>query len=117
MAAHKPTISRLRVVVERAGRDHPHLTSRLETAAYLMLVRSIVSLGDHHFRIGSGDGLRNYEVLNGHCECSDYLRHGPGHPFKHRLALALHQRLECSGANSSPSKGPGVPADLFENVL
>ena len=72
MAAHKPIISRLRVVVEQASRDHPHLTSRLETAAFLMLVRPIVSLGDHHYRIGSEDGLRNYGVLNGHCECSDF---------------------------------------------
>ena len=117
MAAHKPIISRLRVVVEQASRDHPHLTSRLETAAFLMLVRPIVSLGDHHYRIGSEDGLRNYGVLNGHCECSDYLRHGPGQPCKHRLALASHQRLECSGKNSSPPKGPGVPGDPFENVL
>ena len=117
MAACKPTISRLREVVVQASRDHPHLTSRLEKAAFLMLLRPIVSLGDHHYRIGSEDGLRNYEVLNGHCECSDYLRHGPGHPCKHRLALALHQRLECSGENSSSSKGPWVPADLFENVL
>jgi len=117
VAARKPTISRLREVVERASRDHPHLTSRLEKAAFLMLLRPIVSLGDHHYRIGSEDGLRNYEVLNGHCECSDYLRHGPGHPCKHRLALALHQRLEHPGQNPSTPKGPGGTGDPLENVL
>ena len=117
MAARTPTISRLREVVERASRDHPHLTSRLEKAAFLMLLRPIVSLGDHRYRIASEDGLRNYEVLNGHCECSDYLRHGPGHPCKHRLALALRQRLKCSGGNSSLPTGPGVRGDLFVNVL
>lgn len=38
-------------------------------------------------------GLRYYVVLNGDCECSDYLPHGPGHPCKHRLALAIYLRL------------------------
>ena len=52
-----------------------------------------MALGDHHFQIGSEDGLRNYEVLNGHCQCFDYVRHGAGHPCKHRLALSLYQRL------------------------
>ena len=93
-------------MVEQDSRDHPHLTSRLEKAAFLMLLR-----------LGSEGGLRIYEVLNGHCECSDYLRQGPGHLCKHRLALALHQMLECSGENSSPPKGPGAPGDPFENAL
>ena len=117
MGAKKPSLDQLRELVQRASRENPHLTTRLEKAAFLLLLRPIVSLGDQHFQVGSEDGLRNYEVLDGHCECSDYLRHGPGHPCKHRLALAFHQRLECSGTNSSPSKGPGVPLDLFENVL
>ncbi|MFQ5872255.1 MAG: hypothetical protein ACE5JL_00435 [Dehalococcoidia bacterium] len=30
----------------------------------------------------------------GHCECTDYLRHGAGHPCKHRLAVAFQSRLE-----------------------
>ena len=102
MGATKPTLCQLRKLVHQASRDNPHLTSRLEKAAFLVLLRPIVPLGDHHFRIGSEDGLRHYEVLNGHCECSDYLRHGTGHPCKHRLALALYQRLECSGAPFRP---------------
>ena len=113
MVAKNPSLDQLRELVYRASRDNPHLTSRLEKAAFLLLLRPIVSLGDQRFQVGSEDGLRNYEVLNGHCECSDYLRHGPGHPCKHRLALALHQRLECSGKNSSLPKGPGVPGDPF----
>ena len=104
-------------IVDQASRDQPHLTSRLEKAAFLMLLTPIVSLGDRHYRIGSEDGLRNYEVLNGHCECSDYFRHSPGHPSMHRQALALPQRLECSGKNSSPPKDSGAPGDPFENAL
>ena len=61
-----------------------------------MLLRPIETLGADHYRIGSEDGLRLYRVLNGHCECSDYLRHGSGHPCKHRLALAFHQKVDCS---------------------
>ena len=93
MAARKPTINQLRELVQRASRNNPHLTTRLEKAAFLVLLRPLVSLGDDHYRVGAEDGLRNYEVLNGHCECADYLRHGAGHDCKHRLALALYQRL------------------------
>ena len=63
-----------------------------------MLLRPIETLGEDHHRVGSEDGLRVYEILNGHCECSDYLRHGSGHPCKLRLALALYQQLGCAGA-------------------
>ena len=80
MVAKSPTISHLRELVERASRDNPHLTSRLEKAAFLMLLRPIVPLGDQHYQVGSEDGLRYYEVLNGHCQCHDYVRHGAGHP-------------------------------------
>ena len=111
MAAKKPTLRQLRELVQRASRDNPHLTSRLERAAFLLLLRPIVPLGDQHFQIGSEDGLRYYEVLNGHCQCSDYVRHGAGHPCKHRLALALYQRLGFSGAPLPPNRGSCPPTD------
>ena len=95
MAAKRPTINQLRELVQRASRENPHLTTRLEKAAFLVLLRSLVSVGDDHYRVGAEDGLRTYEVLNGHCECADYLRHGAGHHCKHRLALALSQELGC----------------------
>ena len=108
MGAKKPNLDQLRDFVHRSSRENPHLTSRLEKAAFLMLLRPIETLGADHYRIGSEDGLRLYEVLNGHCECSDYLRHGSGHPCKHRLALALHQKLENSKQHdpSSESESP-----------
>ena len=80
LGATKPTLCQLRKLVNQASRDNPHSTSRLEKAAFLVLLRPIVPLGDHHYRIGAEDGLRLYEVLDGHCQCSDYLRHGAGHP-------------------------------------
>ena len=96
MGAKKPNLDQLRELVQRASRENPHLTTRLEKAAFLLLLRPIVSLGEQHFQVGSEDGLRYYEIINGHCQCHDYLRHGVGHPCKHRLALAFLQRLECS---------------------
>ncbi len=105
MGARRPTIRQLRELVLRASRDNPHLTSRLKRAAFLLLLRPIVALGDHHFEIDSEDGLRSYEVLNGHCQCSDYVRHGAGHPCKHRLALSHYQRLESSGPPLPPNRG------------
>ena len=89
------TLRQLRELVRQASRDNPHLTSRLEKAAFLVLLRPIITLGDHHYQVGSEDGLRHYEVLNGHCQCYDYIRHGAGHPCKHRLALTLCQKLQC----------------------
>ena len=74
----------------------PNLTTRLEKAAFLVLLRPIENVGEDHYRIGSEDGLRFYDVIKGHCQCSDYLRHGAGHPCKHRLALSLHQQLETT---------------------
>ncbi len=96
MVTKNPSLNQLRELVHRGSRDNPHLTSRLEKAAFLLLLRPIVSLGDQRFQVGSEDGLRCYEIVNGHCQCHDYVRHGAGHPCKHRLALAFHQRLECS---------------------
>ena len=92
------TIRELRQIVEKASRDNPHLTSRLEKAAFLVLLRPIEPLGDHHYQVRSEDGLRDYNVRNGHCDCHDYVNHGPGHPCKHRLALAMYQRLDNIGA-------------------
>ncbi len=63
-----------------------------------MLLRPIQTLGKNHYGVGSEDGLRIYEVRDGHCECSDYVRHGSGHPCKHRLALAFYKQLDISGA-------------------
>ena len=107
MAARKLTINQLRELVQRASRDNPHLTTRLEKAAFLVLLRPLVSLGDDHYRVGAEDGLRNYEVLNGHCECADYLRHGAGHHCKHRLALALSDELGCTQAPTPGQAGTG----------
>ena len=90
------SIHELRHLVQRASRDNPHLTTRLEKAAFLVVLRPIVPLGKRHYQVGSEDGLRYYEVINGHCQCSDYVRHGPGHPCKHRIALAFHLKLENS---------------------
>ena len=114
MAAKKPTLRQLRELVQRASRDNPHLTSRLERAAFLLLLRPIVALGDHHYEIGSEDGLRSYEVLNGHCQCSDYVRHGAGHPVKHRLALSLYQGLGSSGPPAPP---PNISSNPSVNPL
>ena len=96
-----PTIDQLRELVQQASRDNPHLTTRLEKAAFLVLLRPLISVGDDHYRVGAEDGLRDYEVRNGHCECADYLRHGAGHSCKHRLALALSQELGCGRAAGS----------------
>ena len=88
------TIEELRGLIQGAAMRRPHLTGRLEKAAFLVLLRPIERLGPDIWRVGSEDGLRFYTVREGECECSDYLRHGSGHPCKHRLALFLYRSLE-----------------------
>ncbi len=103
-------IQRLRDLVQRWARQNPHLTTRLEKAAFLVLLRPVETLEQNHYRIGSEDGLRHYEVIDGHCQCADYLRHGSGHPCKHRLALSLLQRLGHPISSPGESTGGADPA-------
>ena len=93
MVSTGATIDSLRELVEQASHERPHLTSRLEKAAFLVVLRQIEICGPNYYRIGSEDGLRDYVVINGHCDCHDYVRHGPGHSCKHRLALSLYRSL------------------------
>ncbi|MFC1999211.1 hypothetical protein ACFLXE_00445 [Chloroflexota bacterium] len=88
------SIEALRDLVEKESHAHPHLTSRLEKAAFLLLLRPIVQVEQDHHRVMSEDGLKWYEVRDGHCECADFARHGPGHPCKHRLAIAFLYELK-----------------------
>jgi hypothetical protein len=88
------TIEELRRLVEGASMQRSHLTSRLEKAAFLVLLRPVRRMDGDVWRVGSEDGLRFYTVRKGECECADYLRHGSGHPCKHRLALWLHRTME-----------------------
>ena len=97
------TIEELRELINDAAMRRPHLTGRLEKAAFLVLLRPIERLGTDIWRVGSEDGLRFYTVREGECECSDYLRHGSGHPCKHRIALFLHRSL----GNSVQGAGRG----------
>lgn len=94
MEAKDPTVGDLRALVESASHDNPHLTTRLEKAAFLVLLRRITVRGQDRYQIEAEDGLRDYAIVNGHCECYDYVRHGTGHPCKHRLALAMYLELQ-----------------------
>ena len=101
MKTREATIGDLRELVQSASRNNPHLTSRLEKATFLLLLRRVASVGKERYEVGSEDGLRNYRVVNGHCDCHDYVSHGIGHPCKHRLALALYLKLELPDSPSS----------------
>ncbi len=98
------TIEELRELINDAAMRRPHLTGRLEKAAFLVLLRPIERLGMDIWRVGSEEGLRFYTVREGECERSDYLRHGSGHPCKHRLALFLHRSLENGAREAAVQK-------------
>jgi len=92
-------IEALRELVERGSRENPHLTGRLEKAAFILLLRPIERLDKDTWRVASEDALKSYIVQNGQCECPDYVRHGNGHFCKHRLAVGLLARLNGNGHN------------------
>ena len=96
------TIEELRSLLQGASAQRPHLTSRLEKAAFLVLLRPIRQAGPDTWLVGSEDGLRYYRVVEGECECTDYARHGQGHPCKHRLALFLYRNLIDGRTESAP---------------
>ncbi len=110
------TIEELRGLINDAAMRRPHLTGRLEKAAFLVLLRPIERLGADIWRVGSEDGLRFYTVREGECECSDYLRHGSGHPCKHRLALLLYRSLE-NGARDPAVENQGDGGQRGGRVL
>ncbi len=95
------TIEGLRVLVKDDTMMRPHLTSRLEKAAFLVVLRPSEQQGRNLWQVGSEDGLRFYTVRDGDCECTDYVRHGRGHLCKHRIALFLHRSLEGDVIESS----------------
>ena len=99
------TIADLRQLLDRAAKQRPHLTGRLERAAFLVLLRPIREQANDVWLVGAEDGLRYYAVRKGECECSDYLRHGAGHPCKHRLALFLHRALGNRACWRSDERG------------
>ncbi len=101
-------IQELKLLVQRASATRPHLTSRLEKGAFLLVLRPIEQLDGGSWRVGSEDGLRSYLIRNGDCDCSDYLRHGKGHPCKHRLALMLRDWLEQS-SHQDDGAGEHIP--------
>ena len=112
MEAKDPTMQELRTLVESASHDNPHLTTRLEKAAFLVLLRRIAVTGHNRYKVAAEDGLREYEVVNGHCECSDYVRHGPGHPCKHRLAIELYEEV---GTGLPPSVAGHIETDVKDS--
>ena len=65
MVSTGATIDSLRELVEQASHERPHLTSRLEKAAFLVVLRQIEICGPNYYRVGSEDGLRDYDVPPG----------------------------------------------------
>ncbi len=116
------TIEELRLLVEDASRARPHLTSRLEKAAFLLLLRPVEQLESDEWRVGSEDGLRFYTVRQDACECSDYMRHGRGHLCKHRIAVFLRRSLEGDSGHGSrheqhPDLTRAIAAELGSQLV
>jgi len=106
----RASLEDLRRIVEQASRQRPHLTTRLEKAAFILLLRPIILIANGCYKVGSEDALRWYKVCDGRCECADYQRHGSGHLCKHLLAILIGQELGIVPRCPSPS-GDGQTAE------
>lgn len=109
-------VEALREMVERGSRENPHLTGRLEKAAFIVLLRPIDSLGEGTHRVASEDALKTYIVQNGQCECPDYVRHGNGHYCKHRLAVGMLTRLNGNGGKGNGQSHQQTPPEAADPV-
>jgi len=101
------TIEALRDMVQTGCHQNPHLTGRLEKAAFIVLLRPIEHLDEGTYRVASEDALKSYIVQSGQCECPDFVRHGQGHYCKHRLAVGLLARLNGQAKSKGNGDGQG----------
>ncbi len=101
----------LQRTVSAFAQDRPHLASRLEHAAFLLLFRHILVLDETHCRVESEDGRRWYDVRGGQCSCEDSRRHGMGHFCKHVLAVALGEELGMIYSEPAESAACALPAN------
>jgi len=62
MEAKDPTMQELRTLVESASHDNPHLTTRLEKAAFLVLLRRIAVTGHNRYKVALKTGLGNMKL-------------------------------------------------------
>lgn len=89
-----PTVEALRTYVERAKTRRPELTSRLERAAFIVMLRQIERRGPDEWLVESDTERGKFYVVSGiFCSCYDHSR-APSGLCKHRLAVGTIQIAE-----------------------
>src|SRR5262249_38208850 len=79
-------------VAAKAQAALPACNARVEKAVALVLGGNVEMLGDGTARVASqSDGVTQYHIVNGHCDCLDYPQAHQGW-CKHRLGHAIAKR-------------------------
>lgn len=104
-------------MVERGSRENPHLTGRLEKAAFILLLGPIERLHTSTYRVATEDALESYIVQNRQCECPDFVRHGEGHYWKRRLACGPLARLNGDGNKANDQNRRQAPREAAGGTL
>jgi len=79
-------------VTDRAMAKLPHSASRIEKAVQIVLAGDVELLDNGTARVRSqSNGVSQYLVVNGHCECLDF-EQAPQGMCKHRISAAMQRR-------------------------
>lgn len=83
----------IRSATEHAKAHRPELASRVERAAFILVMRRIERDGEAWTVESVSQPGKCYRVVGCTCDCPDYFR-APDHQCKHRLAVALQVYAE-----------------------
>jgi hypothetical protein len=85
-------IGTLRTLVDRGRERRPELASRIERAAFIVLMRRIEPVEGGNWLVESdSEPGKVYAVTSDACDCQDYYRAPKGY-CKHRIAVAISIR-------------------------
>jgi hypothetical protein len=96
MATASVSADSIRRLVEKGKATRPELATRLEKAAMIVLFRTVevTDGGRHEYRVESDTTPGRFYRVNGTCDCQDYSHRAPSGFCKHRLAVALVERVQ-----------------------
>lgn len=113
-----PAIEALRETLQSGSRENPHLTGRLEEPTFIVLLGRIERLDTRTCRVASEEALERYIVQSRQYECPDFVRHGEGRYWKHRLACGPLARLNGDGnREANGQNGHQTPREASGSTL
>ena len=81
-------------IADKAKAKLPECNGRVDSAVKIVLGGDVELLADGTAKVASqSNGMTQYHVVNGHCDCRDYEK-APHSFCKHRLSAAIARRAQ-----------------------